>query len=632
MDISFLGRQIDLIVEEVTCLRQEMVDRGNGFIGQKSGDKGDMSQFLAGLHAASCASKGDSSIFYQIQSRTAIELMPSIRSNENSHQEDAVDDIRKVTAGLEMERQKIMLRLSSSLLTPHVVAPGGGPTRPPRGILVYGPSGVGKSRLAAQVGRDIANAAIRQKGREIFVETIPTHSIQSFSSIVGCAERELRRIFDRAELRASKGMSSLLILDDVHIICPRRGFMGSGGNCSEDMVASTLLALLDGIGYPGGGADPKLSEDDSTAPAKAEVRHQPGTIMVLAITSDPMRLDPAIRRPGRLDLEIEIPIPDEKTRCHILRFLLDGLDQGCATVTAPNVSEDDVLRLARLGKGLTGADCSLALKEAVRCAASRRHQSTGFLSTSSDVAVNVTHEDLMQAIRLSKPSTIRTVTVEVPKVSWSSIGGMKEVKRQLREAVELPVTHSHLFEGLKVPPPRGVLLFGPPGNSKTLMARAMATEGNMNFLAVKGPELLSKWLGESERALASLFRRARMASPAVIFFDELDAIAAKRGARGGSEERLLSQLLTELDGVKIHSLGGIDEESSCQEIVVVGATNRPDLIDPALTRPGRIDRKIYVGLPDEESRRAIIMIGLKGKLIDNDVDVSSVAGLSSYLR
>lgn len=637
IDVPFLGRPIELVVENVLPFHEERNDRCSGTVETGNDDKGELSPILSRLYAVLCEMKEGGSVFYQMQQKTKIEFKPSPGYETSREGSDVVGggallapmrSPLRLVAGLESESEKIMSILLSSLFYPHVFAPAGGPTRPPRGILLHGTSGVGKSRLAAQVGRHLARAASGRRGRELIVENVPTHKVQSYASVVGRAERELRRVFDRSESRASKGISTLLIIDDIHILCSKRGFMGSGGSGAGDMVASTLLALLDGIGSRGGGMDAVRDANVDAASCGVVVSRKRGTVMVLAITSDPFRLDSAIRRPGRLDLEVEVPIPDEAARARILGFLLESLDHGSATapLRTPSLSKQDVLGLSRLAKGLTGADCSLALKEAVRCAASRCHQEADATSASDDVTITLTHEDLMHAIRLTKPSTIRTATVEVPKVPWSSIGGMEDVKKQLREAVELPVTHSHLFESLKVPPPRGVLLFGPPGNSKTLMARAMATEGNMNFLAVKGPELLSKWLGESERALASLFRRARMASPAVIFFDELDAIAAKRGSGGGSGERLLSQLLTELDGVRTHSLGRSDEKgaSRIETVVVVGATNRPDLIDPALTRPGRIDRKIYVGLPDEASRRGILKIGLKGKLCDDDVDVSSV--------
>ena len=301
----------------------------------------------------------------------------------------------------------------------------------------------------------------------------------------------------------------------------------------------------------------------------------------------------------------------------------------------------DVKVLARTAaKGFTGADCKLAVKEAVRTAISRTQRSGKEFSL---VSSGIEYADLEHAIRITKPSAMKSVAVEVPKVPWSAIGGMDEVKALLKESIELPLTHPHLFEMMQVPPPKGILLYGPPGCSKTLMARAIATEGNMNFLAVKGPELLSKWLGESERALASLFRRARLAAPSVIFFDEMDAIASKRGSGGGGNggDRLLSQLLTELDGVT--SGGSSSSKEKSGRVVVVGATNRPDVLDAALTRPGRMDRMIYVGLPDEQGRKGIFTIGLLGKDCHDDVDVSccrsgwtihgdlKVSTLTSYL-
>ena len=327
-----------------------------------------------------------------------------------------------------------------------------------------------------------------------------------------------------------------------------------------------------------------------------------------------------LRRPGRLDTEVEVPIPDEVTRMEILAFLLADVDKGIRVQT---LSDEDLMNLSRLAKGFNGADCKLAIKEAVRNASKVTMPDTKVIELSIEL--------LEAAIRTTKPSTISSITVEIPQVHWTSIGGMESVKEKLREAIELPITHSHLFEALHIPPPRGVLLYGPPGCSKTLMARALATEGRMNFLAVKGPELLSKWLGESERALASLFRRARMASPCIIFFDELDAIASKRGGSGGNSgsERLLSQLLTELDG--INGPGRFVKGMKAPRVIVVGATNRPDLLDTALTRPGRIDRMIYVGLPDAHSRKQIFEIGLKGKTCRHDIDVSVMLKLCCFL-
>lgn len=413
------------------------------------------------------------------------------------------------------------------------------------------------------------------------------------------------KVFEKAEkLAVEKGISSFIILDDVHLICPRRG--AAGETSGVERVASTLLALMDGVG-----------------PSYKNGSHHkvPGNLVILAITHNPSLLDPALRRAGRIDLEVEVPIPDDKAKAEIFDLCIRNICRD--TLSTPVISDVQLLSLAKKAKGFTGADCALSIKEATRIAIQRQHDDC--IST-----FQLSLKDLEHAIRTIKPSAIKSITVEIPHVPWSSIGGMEDVKKSLREAIELPITHSHLFSALKISPPRGVLLYGPPGCSKTLMARALATEGNMNFLAVKGPELLSKWLGESERALATLFRRARLASPCVIFFDEIDAIAASRGSgEGAGGERLLSQLLTELDGVKITgSTNDVGKRAKSQSrVVVVGATNRPDLLDKALTRPGRIDRMIYVGLPDIDSRRDIFQLRLKG-IATSDIDFDTLANIS----
>jgi len=447
-----------------------------------------------------------------------------------------------------------------------------------------------------------------QGGKSVFVRSVQCADLLASTTVVGEAEKLLSRLFEDAERKAAvKMLGSLVILDDFFLICPRRGAAGVVGVVGVEQLAGTLLALLDGIGKPNGAKN-----------SSADVSKSRGGLVVLAITTDPSILDPALRRQGNLDCEVEVPVPDDMTRGEIIRFHLS--QSGGGLCTNSTLSEKDIENLARLAKGFTGADVKLAIKEAFR------HSLTSSTSSIIDYA------DLDHAIRITKPSAIKSVAVEVPHVPWSAIGGMDNVKSLLKESIELPLSQPHLFEMMQIPPPRGVLLYGPPGCSKTLMARAIATEFNMNFLAVKGPELLSKWLGESERALASLFRRARLASPAVIFFDEIDAIASKRGgsgAGGGGGDRLLSQLLTELDGVISGGVGtskeGPELSRKGARVVVVGATNRPDILDAALTRPGRMDRMIYVGLPDEEGRRSIFEIGLRGKTCGDDVDISALA-------
>eukprot|EP00537_Pseudo-nitzschia_pungens_P018731 CAMPEP_0172406444 /NCGR_PEP_ID=MMETSP1061-20121228/70681_1 /TAXON_ID=37318 /ORGANISM="Pseudo-nitzschia pungens, Strain cf. pungens" /LENGTH=1038 /DNA_ID=CAMNT_0013142041 /DNA_START=70 /DNA_END=3186 /DNA_ORIENTATION=- len=485
--------------------------------------------------------------------------------------------LKPMVAGLDGTIRQVVSALETPLLHPELFRGSMSHLKPPKGILLHGPSGIGKSSLALQVGENFEATGAYH------VERIHCTSLQTQTAFVGQAEARLVQLFARAQKPRPGKKGCLLILDDVHLICPRR----EGIDLGADRLASTLLALLDGM------TNGEQATGDRFYPT-----------VILAITTNPGALDAALRRPGRLDSEIEVPLPDEpSTRLKILRFQLESLG------TETHFSDSEWMSLARLAKGFTGADLKLAAKEAVR----------NTLLSGGDRTVTL--PTIRKAILSTKPSAIKAVTVEVPSVPWTSIGGMETVKRQLRDAIELPLTHGATFQRLGIRPPRGVLLYGPPGCSKTLMARALATEGHMNFLAVKGPELLSKWLGESERALAALFRRARLASPAIIFFDEVDAIASKRGgSSNGGGERLLSQLLTELDGIQQN------KDSSGREgrVVIVCATNRPDLLDGALMRPGRIDRMIYVGVPDEKSREKILEIGLK-KSTGSKIDIARLA-------
>jgi transitional endoplasmic reticulum ATPase len=498
-------------------------------------------------------------------------------------------------AGLSSTLHEVRSHLLTPLTQPEFFTKRG--MKPPQGVLLHGPSGVGKTCLAKQLLSEIEANASEWNCRVRYVHCA---SLQSKSTIVGEAESVLSKFF-----QPSYQKSTLIVLDDVHLICARRGRGSTGG----DRLAATLLALMDGI--KSNEAVGRITDNNAISSQAAK------SIVILAITTNPSLLDPALRRPGRLDNEVEVPLPEEvSTRADILQFHANKFGVRVAdSLTNQNVW----LEAAKLAKGFNGADCMLAVKEAVRLAILELR--------GSEIIVRQDH--LNSAIRSIKPSAIKSITIEIPRVLWSSIGGMVSVKRELREAIELPLSHSEYFKHMKISPPRGILLYGPPGCSKTLMARALATEGNMNFLAVKGPELLSKWLGESERALSSLFRRARMASPAIIFFDEIDAIASKRGSSdSASSNRLLSQLLTELDGINHSGSAAINKPSVSMKqhrVVVVGATNRPDLLDTALTRPGRIDRMIYVGLPDAASRAQIIQLSIQNVACGNDIDIPTLA-------
>jgi len=441
-------------------------------------------------------------------------------------------------------------------------------------------------------------------------------------------EKKLVSLFEDAERKAiHEKISTLIILDDVHLI--------SSKNCAADThfyrINRILLDLLDGISLSP--IESKLYPSQSFQPANNTIsgrnKYKSGSVVVLAITQDPSLIDPAMRRSGRLDVEIEVPIPDDSTRYEIFQFLLMKMrNQREKNIQIPLLKKSDLMKLARKAKAFTGSDCFLALKEAVRMSVLRTRKAHEGHDISSTPSFAVSFNDIQSAIRTVKPTCIRSISIEIPQVPWTSIGGMSSVKAQLQESIELPLTHPQLFSALNIQPPKGILLYGPPGCSKTLMARALATEGKMNFLAVKGPELLSKWLGESERLLANLFRRARMASPCVIFFDEIDAIGCQRGVNQGSggTERLLSQLLTEMDSTRLRTGIQMEHIEKSIRIVIVGATNRPDLLDCALIRPGRIDKMIYVGLPDETSRREILRIGLEGKAYDEtNIDLNEFA-------
>ena len=555
LGISFQGKLLQLIVQEATSNESSAIEDL-----EKAVNKLNLGSIELEVDVNHIATAVESSLAEPIRASNLqlFQMLPGTEIRielENATEEKFLKG--PFVAGLDDAINQVMSAMVPALLRPESF----GGLKPPRGCLLFGPGGVGKSALARQIAWDV-----RIQYPEIDVDLVHCASLQSHAVIVGDGERMLTKLFDRSR-------KTLLILDDVHFICPKRG-----SDPSVDRLAATLLALMDGV-----------ERNDN--------------VFLLGTTADPSLLDPALRRPGRLDEEVEIPIPDEKTRAKIWKFHIERLRK--EDISLDVSSEEDLSNLASLAKGFTGADCLLAIKEATRIA----------LKDTSKVPPTVTMDVLKAAIGTTKPSTISSITVEVPKVYWNSIGGMVDVKQKLREAIELPLIHADLFAKFNIPPPRGVLLYGPPGCSKTLMARALATEGKLNFLAVKGPELLSKWLGESERALASLFRRARMASPCIIFFDEIDAIAAKRGGSSGNAggERLLSQLLTELDGV------GTRQQS---HVIVVAATNRPDLLDHALMRPGRIDRKIYVGLPDEQSREQIFEIALRTKSHADDVDVS----------
>jgi transitional endoplasmic reticulum ATPase len=440
---------------------------------------------------------------------------------------------------------------------------------PPKGVLLYGPPGVGKTLLAKALANEIGAYFISINGPEIM------------SKFYGESEQRLRDIFEEAQ----KNAPSIIFIDEIDAIAPKREEVTGE---VEKRVVAQLLTLMDGI--------------------KGR-----GRVVVIGATNRPEAVDPALRRPGRFDREIEIRPPDTKGRKEILQV---------HTRNMPLAEDVDLDKLAEITYGYTGADIAALAKEAALIALRRfMTQKKIDLNTPQippDVLkeLKVTMSDFLAAMKVIQPTLLREVYVEVPKVRWSDIGGLEDVKQQLREAVEWQLTFPEVFERMGIRPPKGILLFGPPGTGKTLLAKAVATESGANFIAVRGPEVLSKWVGESEKAIREIFRKARQAAPTVVFFDEIDAIAPARGMGidTGVTERIVNQLLAEMDGIE-----------KLENVVIIAATNRPDILDPALLRPGRFDRLIYVPPPDKQARLEILKVHTRNVPLAEDVNLEALA-------
>src|SRR5918992_233745 len=447
----------------------------------------------------------------------------------------------------------------------------------PKGVILHGPPGTGKTLLAKAVANETNANFYTIGGPEIM------------SKYYGESEERLRNVFQEAE----KNAPSIIFIDELDSIAPKREEVS--GEVERRIVAQ-LLSLMDGL--------------------KAR-----GKVVVIGATNRINAIDPALRRPGRFDREIEIGVPDRDGRLDILQIHTRGM---------PLAEDVNLEKLADISHGFVGADLqALAREAAIR--ALRRVLPQIDLSAESIPGetlnqIIVKMDDFMDVIKEMEPSALREVFVEVPDIKWENIGGLDHVKQELREAVEWPLKYQGIFSYADATPPKGILLYGPPGTGKTLLAKAAANESEANFISIKGPELLSKWVGESEKGVREVFRKARQAAPCIIFFDEIDAIAPRRGGSFGGDshvtERLISQLLTELDGLEILT-----------NVVVIAATNRPDIIDPALLRPGRFDRLLYVPPPDRDSRLQIIKIHTKKKPLAEDVDIEKLADLTDgYTR
>lgn len=468
--------------------------------------------------------------------------------------------------GLHREIQRIREMIELPLKYPQIFERLG--IDPPKGVLLLGPPGTGKTLIARAVANETEATFFAVNGPEV---------IHKF---YGESEAKLRGIFEQA----SKNAPSIIFLDEIDAISPKReSVVGE----VEKRVVAQLLALMDGL------ADR-------------------GQVIVIGATNIPNAIDPALRRPGRFDREISIGIPDKNGRLEILEIHTRGM---------PLAEDVDLQRLADITHGFVGADlqalCREAAMQALRTIFPRIEFGLNSVPYETLLELKVSMHHFNEAFKEVEPSATREIFTEIPNVKWDDVGGLVEVKRRLVEAVEWPLKYAELFDYVKTEPPRGILLYGPPGTGKTLLAKAVATESEANFISIKGPELLSKWVGESEQGIRALFKKARQASPCILFFDELDAIAPKRGS-GGSDshvtERVISQLLTELDGME-----------SLKNVVVLAATNRLDIIDPAILRPGRFDYLIELPYPDLTAREKIFEVHLQGKPLASDVDLKALA-------
>jgi transitional endoplasmic reticulum ATPase len=438
----------------------------------------------------------------------------------------------------------------------------------PKGVLLHGPPGTGKTLLAKAIANETNSNFYTIGGPEIM------------SKYHGESEERLRNVFEQAE----KNAPSIIFIDEIDSIAPKREEVTGE---TERRIVAQLLSVMDGMASR-------------------------GKVVVIAATNRINAIDPALRRPGRFDREIEIGVPNRDGRLEVLQIHTRGM---------PIDKDVNLEKLADISHGFVGADLQALAKEAAMRALRRVLPDINLSGEGIPIEtlrkIIVRMQDFMDVIKEMEPSAMREVFVEVPDIKWDDIGGLSSIKQELQEAVEWPLKYSGIFTYADATPPKGILLYGPPGTGKTLMAKAAANESEANFISIKGPELLSKWVGESEKGVREIFRKARQAAPCIIFFDELDAIAPARGGDHGDShvtERVISQFLTEMDGLEILT-----------NVVVIGATNRPDIIDPALLRPGRFDRILYVSPPDRDSRLQIIKIHTKKKPLAEDVKIERLA-------
>jgi transitional endoplasmic reticulum ATPase len=497
----------------------------------------------------------------KISSSTKIQVLSEPSSKKKRIPRVTYEDI----GGLHEEIRKTREIIELPLRHPELFQRLG--IEPPKGVLLHGPPGCGKTLLARAVATESEVNFFSINGPEIM------------SKFYGESEKRLRGIFEKAQ----KSSPSIIFIDELDAIAPKREDVTGE---VERRVVAQLLALMDGL----------------------EAR---GNVIVIGASNRVNAIDPALRRPGRFDREIEIGVPSKTGRFEILQIHSRGM---------PLSKDVDLKRLSEITHGYSGADISALCREAAMKALRRYLPKINLEEEHIPPTIleemEVNYNDFTTAYREITPTAMREVYVEIPTVHWEDVGGLDEIKQALKEAVEWPIKKPEEFTAMGIEPPKGILLYGPPGCGKTLLARAIATESEANFISIKGPEILSKWVGESEKAIREIFRKARMASPAIIFLDEVDSIVPRRGAgysNGGVTQRVVSQLLTEMDGLL-----------ALQTVVVIAATNRPDILDPALIRPGRFDRLIYVPAPNSESRLEILKIYTKTMPLDKEIDFTYI--------
>lgn len=501
-----------------------------------------------------------------------INFATEIEISEKPVKEVAESKIPRITyediGGLKNEVQKVREMIELPLKHPEIFERLG--VEAPKGVLLHGPPGTGKTLLAKAVANETDSNFYSIGGPEIM------------SKFYGESEERLREIFKEAQ----ENSPSIIFIDEVDSIAPKREEVTGE---TERRVVAQLLSLMDGMSSR-------------------------GEVVVIAATNRPNAIDPALRRPGRFDREIEIGVPDKNSRHEILMIHTRGM---------PLADDVDLKKLSNIAHGFVGADLSSLAKEAAMRALRRILPEIDLEVASIPVEIlnklHVTQNDFMDALMEIEPSALREVFIEVPDVVFDDIGGLDDAKQELREAVEWPFKMPELFTHMKANTPKGILMYGPPGTGKTMLAKAVAKESEANFISVKGPEFLSKWVGESEKAVRETFRKARTASPCVVFMDEIDSIAPGRGMGMDSHvtERVVSQILTELDGLE-----------ELRGVVIIAATNRPDLMDPALLRPGRFDRLIYIPPPNKQAREAIFEIHTRDKPLDTDVEKAEIVGMT----